>query len=89
MLKLILEIISRHIKEKKVIRVEGDLPKGSHAWPTWYVSYEILSLIDEGGALDIIFLDISKAFDTLTYKKLLKYGLDEQTMMWTENWLNG
>lgn len=41
------------------------------------------------GALDIIFLDVSKAFDASTHKNMLKYGLDEQTMRWTENGLNG
>ncbi|KAK4817102.1 hypothetical protein QYF61_027965 [Mycteria americana] len=34
-----------------------------------------------------------KAFDTasckILTKKLLKYGLDEQTVRWIENWLNG
>ncbi|KAK4818078.1 hypothetical protein QYF61_004628 [Mycteria americana] len=33
----------------------------------------------------------SKAFDTVSHniliEKLMKYGLDEQTVRWTENWL--
>lgn len=41
------------------------------------------SLMDEVRSVDIIFLDFSKAFDTVTCKipivKLLKYGLGEQT----------
>ncbi|KAK4831780.1 hypothetical protein QYF61_019093 [Mycteria americana] len=44
-------------------------------------------------ALDIVYLDFRKAFDTAFHKilieKLLKRGLDEQTVRWTENWLNG
>ncbi|GAB0177311.1 mitochondrial enolase superfamily member 1 [Grus japonensis] len=44
-------------------------------------------------AVDIVYLDFRKAFDTAFHKilieKLLKYGLDEQTVRWIENWLNG
>jgi len=43
--------------------------------------------------VDIVYLDFRKAFDTAFHKirieKLLKCGLDEQTVRWTENWLNG
>ena len=39
------------------------------------------------------YLDFSKTFDTFSHKiltnKLMKYGLDEQTVRWFENWLNG
>ncbi|PKU31592.1 rna-directed dna polymerase from mobile element jockey- hypothetical protein [Limosa lapponica baueri] len=47
----------------------------------------------EGRAVDIVYLDLSKVFDTVSHKiliqKLMKYGLDEQTVRWIENWLNG
>lgn len=50
---------------------------------------EMTSLIDEGRAVDIFYLDFSKAFDDVPckihIKKLLKYGLDEQTVRLTEN----
>ncbi|GAB0179502.1 hypothetical protein GRJ2_000415500 [Grus japonensis] len=50
-------------------------------------------LVDEGKAVDIVYLDLSKAFNTMSCKisidKLLMYGLDEQTVRWIENWLNG
>lgn len=55
-------------------------------------SYEITPLIDEGKAKDIISLDFSKIFDTVFHKILIegcmKYGIDAQTVRWTENWLN-
>jgi len=51
------------------------------------------SLVDKRRAVDIVCLDFSKAFDTVSRKividKLLIYGLDEQTVRWVENWLNG
>ncbi|CAM4497789.1 unnamed protein product [Caretta caretta] len=42
--------------------------------------------------MDVLFLDFSKAFDTVSHSvlvsKLKKYGLDEWTIRWTENWLD-
>ncbi|KAK4817454.1 hypothetical protein QYF61_015609 [Mycteria americana] len=47
----------------------------------------------EGSAVDVVYLDFSEAFDSVSLKiltdKLMKCGLDEQTVRWVENWLNG
>lgn len=55
--------------------------------------YEITSLIIKGKAVDVVFMDFSKAFDAVYHQilpeKLLKYELDEQTVRLIENWLNG
>jgi len=49
--------------------------------------------VDEGRAVDVVYLDFSKAFDTVSHdillRKLRKYGLDEWLVRWIENWLNG
>jgi len=49
--------------------------------------------VDERRAVDIVYLGFSKAFITVSCKflieKLMRYGLNEQTVRWTENWLNG
>ena len=51
------------------------------------------SLVDKGRAMDIVYFNFSKAFNTVSLTivtdKLLKYGLDEQTVRWTEKQLNG
>ncbi|CAM5124072.1 unnamed protein product [Natator depressus] len=43
-------------------------------------------------AVDVLFLDFSKAFDTVSHSilvsKLRKYGLDECTIRWVESWLD-
>ena len=48
---------------------------------------------DEGRAVDVVSLDFSKAFDTVSHNILLgklgKCGLDEWSVRWIENWLNG
>ncbi|KAF4804353.1 RNA-directed DNA polymerase from mobile element jockey-like protein [Turdus rufiventris] len=54
---------------------------------------EIISWMDDGRAVDIVYLDFSKAFNTVSHNiligKLRKCGLDEWTVRWIENWLNG
>jgi len=43
--------------------------------------------------VDVVYLDFSKAFDTVSHNilisKLRKCGLDEWSERWIENWLNG
>jgi len=43
--------------------------------------------------VDVVYLDFCKAFDTISYNiligKLTKCGLDEWSVRWIENWLNG
>jgi len=49
--------------------------------------------VDEGRAVDVVYLEFSKAFDSVSHSilisKLRKYGLDEWSVRWIENWLNG
>lgn len=84
--QLILRTISRNMKENKIVSSsQYGFTKGKSRL-TNLISFfdEMTSLVDEGGAIDIIFLDFSKAFDTATQKilleKLLKYGLSEQAV---------
>ncbi|CAM4592199.1 unnamed protein product, partial [Lepidochelys kempii] len=53
---------------------------------------EITGSVDEGKAVDVLFLDFSKAFDMVSHSilasKLKKYGLDEWTIRWIESWLD-
>lgn len=50
-------------------------------------------LLDEGRAVDVFYLYFSKIFNTISHEiiteKLTKYRLDEQSVRWTEKWLNG
>jgi len=43
--------------------------------------------------VDVVYLDFSKAFETVSHNiligKLRKCGLDEWTLRWIEKWLNG
>ena len=48
--------------------------------------------VDKGRAVHVVYLDFSKAFDTVSQSiligKLRKCGLEEWGVRWTENWLN-
>ena len=49
--------------------------------------------VDEERAVDVVYLDFSKVFDTVSHNifigKFRKCGLDEWSVRWTENWLKG
>ena len=49
--------------------------------------------MDEGKAIAIVYLDFSKAFDTVSrsilLQKLAAIGLDRYALGWVKNWLEG
>ena len=49
--------------------------------------------MDEGKAVDVVYLDFSKASDTVSHsilpEKLAGYGLDRYSLCWVKNWLDG
>ncbi|KAK4830190.1 hypothetical protein QYF61_009217 [Mycteria americana] len=65
-------------------------------WPpaTWPGKTQGIStdLVDEGREVDVVYLDFTKAFDTVSCNilihKLMKYRLDKWPVRWIENWLN-
>jgi len=65
------------------------MPDQSDSFLQWHMT----GWVEEGRAVDVVYLDFSKAFDTVSYNilvgKLKKCGLDEWTVRWMENWLNG
>ena len=50
-------------------------------------------LVDEGKAVDVVYLDFSKAFDTVSHsillQKLADRGLDRYILHWVRSWLEG
>ena len=50
---------------------------------------EMTGLVEEGKAVDVVHLDLRKAFNAVSHNilinKLITYGLGEWIMSWTEN----
>jgi len=93
--KLILEVFIKQVEEKKVIRSsQHGSTKGKLCLTNLIAFYNgINGWVDQGRAVDVVNLDCSKAFETVSHNililKLRKFGLDEWTARWVENWLNG
>jgi len=93
--QLILEVIIKQVEEKKVIRShQHGFTKGKSCLTNLIAFCDgTIGFVDEGRAVDVICLDFCKAFDMVSHNillgKLRKCGLDEWTVRWTENWLNG
>ncbi|CAM5110239.1 unnamed protein product [Eretmochelys imbricata] len=88
------ESIPKHLEERKVIRnSQHGFTKGKSCLTHLIAFYDkITGSVDEGKAVDVLFLDFSKAFDTVSHSilasKLKKYGLDEWPIRWIESWLD-
>jgi len=52
----------------------------------------VTCLVDEGKAVQIVYLDLRKAFDTVSHsilqEKLVVRGLDRNTVCRVKNWLD-
>ncbi|CAM5085429.1 unnamed protein product [Eretmochelys imbricata] len=88
------ESILKHLDERKVIRnSQHGFTKAKSCLTNLIAFYdEITGSVDEGKAVDMLFLDFSKAFDTVSHSilvsKLKKYGLDGCTTRLVESWLD-
>ncbi|CAM5177782.1 unnamed protein product [Eretmochelys imbricata] len=85
------ETLLKHLEERKVIRKsQHGFIKGKTNLIAFY--NEITGSVDTGKAVNMKYLDFSKAFDTVSHgilaSKLKKYGLDEWTRRWIESWLD-
>jgi len=93
--QLILEVINKQVEEKKIIRSsQHGFIKGKSCLTNLISFYDgVTGWVDEGRAMDVVYLDFTKAFDTVSHNILLgklgKCGLDEWSVRWIENWLNG
>ena len=89
----ILESISEHLKQHKLIldSQHGFRPKRSCLSNLLIFLEEVTSYINKGYPVDVIYLDFSKAFDTVPHRKLISkltaHGITGKTNIWIESWL--
>ncbi|KAK4810061.1 hypothetical protein QYF61_007225 [Mycteria americana] len=93
--QFILSALNRHVQANQGIRPSQHGFRKGRSCLTNLISFydKVTCLVDEGKAVDIIYLDFRKAFDTVSHSILLEnlgaHGLDGCTLCWVKNWLDG
>jgi len=93
--QIILSTLTGQVKDSQGIRPsQHGFVKGRSSLTNLISFYEqVTHLVDEGKAVDVVYLDFSKAFDTVPHsillEKLAARGLDGCTLCWIKRWLNG
>jgi len=92
--RLLLSALTRHVKDNQGIRPIQHWYMKGRSYLTNLIFYDqVTCLVDEGKAMDVIYLDFTKTFDTVPHsillEKLAAHGLDGCTLCWIKNQLNG
>ena len=93
--QIILGEITQHVRDIRGIRPSQHRFRKGRSCLTNLISFYnwVTRLVDEGKAVDVVYLDFSKAFDMISHSillgKLAARGLDRYTLLWVRNWLEG
>lgn len=69
--QLILEVFSKHKEEGIIKRSQHEFTKLKSYLASPILFYDGISWVKEGRAIDVVFLDFSKAFDTVPHNILV------------------
>ncbi|PKU37652.1 rna-directed dna polymerase from mobile element jockey-like [Limosa lapponica baueri] len=93
--RIILSELSWQVQGSQRIRAsQRGFVKGK-SFLTSLISFyvHVTHLLDGGKAVDVVYLDFGKAFDTIPHnillEKLANHGIDKCTLHWVKNWLDG
>ncbi|KAK4819007.1 hypothetical protein QYF61_024123 [Mycteria americana] len=93
--QIVLSAITQHVQDNQVSRPSQQGFMKGRACLTNLISFydKVTRLVDEGKAVDVVYLDFSKDFDTFSHsillEKLAAHGLDGCMLCWVKNWLDG
>ncbi|KAK4806943.1 hypothetical protein QYF61_027310 [Mycteria americana] len=93
--QIILSAITQHVEDNQGIKPSRHGFRKGRSCLTNLISFydKVTHLVDEGKAVDVVYLDFSKAFDTVSHsillEKLAAHGLDGCTLRWVKNWMDG
>ncbi|KAK4828902.1 hypothetical protein QYF61_001460 [Mycteria americana] len=93
--QFILSELNRHVQANRGMKPsQHGFMKGRSCLTNLISFYnQVTHLVDEGKAVDVIYLDFSKAFDIVSHsillEKLAAHGLGWCTLLWVKNWLDG
>ncbi|KAK4811052.1 hypothetical protein QYF61_016338 [Mycteria americana] len=93
--QIMLSAITGHVENNQGIKPSQHGFRKGRSCLTNLISFydKVTRLVDEGKAVDVVYLDFSKAFDMVSHgvllEKLAAHGLDRCTLRWVKNWLDG
>ncbi|KAK4830617.1 hypothetical protein QYF61_012342 [Mycteria americana] len=88
--QIILSAITRHVGDNQGVKPSQHGFRKGRSCLTNLISFynKVTRLVDEGKAVDVVYLDFSKAFDTVSHsillEKLAAHGLDGCTLRWDQ-----
>ena len=92
---IVLRDITRQVNDSQGIRPSRHGFTKRRSCLTNLISFydPVTRLVDEGKAVDVVYVDFIKAFDTVCHCILLQKvafrGLDRYSLGWVRNWLRG
>ncbi|KAK4825595.1 hypothetical protein QYF61_000684 [Mycteria americana] len=93
--QMILSAITRHVEDNQGMKASQHGFRKGRSCLTNLISFydKVTCLADKRKAVDVVYLDFSKAFDmvsrSILLEKLAAYGLDGCTLRWVKNCLDG
>ncbi|RMC07425.1 hypothetical protein DUI87_16893 [Hirundo rustica rustica] len=93
--QFILSVITQNSQDGQGLRPSQHGFRRGRSCLTNLISFydQVTRLVDAGKAVGVVYLDFSKAFDTVSHStlldKLAAHGLDRSTLCWVRNWLDG